>query len=286
MLAQSDANALTIDVEDYFQVEAFFNHISRDEWNTRECRVERNTDVILSMLEENGATATFFTLAWVADRYPSLVRRIVAGGHELASHGLEHRRVDSQGRAEFFDDVTRAKKILEDVSGVAVRGYRAASFSITRKNLWAFEVLDDAGYLYSSSTYPIRHDLYGIQEAPRFAFYPLAGRNFLEVPLTTVRRLEMNFPCAGGGYFRLLPYWVTAMNLRAVRTSDAKPCTFYLHPWEIDPEQPPVPGLNLKTRVRHYTNLSRTRGRLKRLLRDFVWKRLDQVYPVSTDPVH
>jgi polysaccharide deacetylase family protein (PEP-CTERM system associated) len=279
----SGANALTVDVEDYFQVEAFFNHIDRNEWGSFECRVERNTDVILSALRNSGATATFFTLAWVASRYPSLIRRIVAAGHELASHGLEHRRADSQTPVELLDDVTRAKAILEDISGVAVNGYRAASFSITRSNLWAFEVLAKAGYRYSSSTYPIKHDLYGIKEAPRFAFYPLAGDNFVEVPLTTVRWRDINLPCAGGGYFRLLPYWLTARNLRAARTSDAKPCVFYFHPWEIDPEQPRIRGVSLKTRVRHYTNLSKTQPRLERLLRDFVWKRLDHVYPVTMD---
>jgi polysaccharide deacetylase family protein (PEP-CTERM system associated) len=279
----SEANALTIDVEDYFQVEAFFNHVDRKEWDSSECRVERNTDAILSVLHDCKATATFFTLAWVASRYPSLVRRIVAGGHELASHGLEHRRADSQTPAEFFDDVTKAKKILEDVAGVRVNGYRAASFSITRGNLWAFEVLAKAGYLYSSSTYPIRHDLYGIKEAPRFAFYPLAGNRFVEVPLTTLRWREINFPCAGGGYFRLLPYWLTARNLRTARARNARPCVFYLHPWEIDPGQPRIRGVGLKTRARHYTNLSRTRPRLERLLHDFSWKRLDRVYPVATD---
>ena len=279
----SEDNALTVDVEDYFQVEAFFNHIDRKTWDSSECRVERNTDVILSVLQDRKATATFFTLAWIASRYPSLIRRIVAGGHELASHGLEHRRADSQTPAEFLDDVTRAKNTLEDISGVRVSGYRAASFSVTRTNLWAFDVLAKAGYRYSSSTYPIQHDLYGIKEAPRFAFYPLAGKKFVEVPLTTLRWRDVNLPCAGGGYFRLLPYWLTARNLRAARASNARPCVFYLHPWEIDPEQPRIRGVSLKTRVRHYTNLSRTRSRLERLLRDFSWKRLDRVYPVAGD---
>lgn len=275
------ANALTVDVEDYFQVEAFFSHIDRNEWDGRECRVEKNTDLILAMFAKAGVTGTFFTLAWVAKRYPGLVRRIVAGGHELASHGLAHYRADSQSPRQFLDDVKEAKAVLEDIGGVPVNGYRAASFSITRKNLWALETLVEAGYLYSSSTYPIRHDLYGIPEAPRFAFYPFPRSSFLEIPLTSVRAFGMNFPCAGGGYFRLLPYWLSARNLRRVLSSDGMPCTFYFHPWEVDPDQPRIAGAPLKTRIRHYTNLSKMRGRLERLLADFSWNRVDRVFPVG-----
>lgn len=275
------ANALTVDVEDYFQVEAFFSHVDRADWDRRECRVEKNTDLILAMFARAGVTATFFTLAWVAKRYPGLVRRIVAGGHELASHGLAHYRADSQSPREFLDDTRQSKAMLEDIGGVPVNGYRAASFSITRGNLWALETLAEAGYLYSSSTYPIRHDLYGIPEAPRFAFYPFPRRAFLEIPLTSVRALGMNFPCAGGGYFRLLPYWLSARNLRNVLRTDQKPCTFYFHPWEVDPDQPRIDGAPLKTRIRHYTNLSKMRGKLERLLGDFSWNRVDRVFPVG-----
>jgi polysaccharide deacetylase family protein (PEP-CTERM system associated) len=276
-----DANALTIDVEDYFQVEAFSPVIHRNAWDGRECRIERNIDLILQMLAESKARGTFFTLGWVAERYPAMVRRIVAHGHELASHGLAHHRADKQSREEFFGDVREAKRILEDVGGVAVKGYRAASFSITPLNLWAFDALIEAGYSYSSSTYPIRHDLYGMPDAPRFAFYPLASSGFMEVPVTSVRRFGANWPCGGGGYFRLLPYWLSHHNLRSVKLRDRQPCIFYFHPWEIDPDQPSIRGAPLKARLRHYTNINKMQSRLKRLLRDFSWNRLDRVFPVA-----
>ena len=274
------ANALTIDVEDYFQVEAFSGFIDRSQWDRLECRIERNVDRILELLAGAGAQGTFFTLGWVAQRYPQTVRRIVAGGHELASHGLSHHRADRQSRAEFLNDVGQAKTILEDTGGVAVRGYRAASFSITPRNLWAFDALEQAGYQYSSSLYPIRHDLYGMPHAPRFAFYPLAASRFMEIPVTAVNRFGVNWPCGGGGYFRLLPYWLSAHNMRSVRRRDKQPCIFYFHPWEIDPDQPRIQGAPLKSRLRHYTNLSQMQGRLKRLLSDFSWKRLDHIYPM------
>ena len=279
--APSAANAMTVDVEDYFQVEAFFNHVDRNAWAKHECRVERNVDRILEMFGEAKVTATFFTLGWVAERYPSLVRRIVAQGHELASHGLAHHRADSQSPAEFAADVARAKGLLEHTGGVAVNGYRAASFSVTRRNLWALDALEQAGYRYSSSTYPIRHDLYGIPEAPRFAFYPIAGREFMEIPVTSVNRMGANWPCGGGGYFRLLPYWLSALNMKTVRARDKQPCMLYFHPWEIDAEQPRIEGAGFKTRLRHYTNLGKMQDRLKRLLRDFAWKRVDHVYPIT-----
>jgi polysaccharide deacetylase family protein (PEP-CTERM system associated) len=275
------ANAMTVDVEDYFQVEAFSRHIDRKEWDHRECRIERNTDRILEMFGKAGVHGTFFMLGWAAERFPSLVRRIVAGGHELASHGLSHVRADQQSRREFAADVSRARAILEDTGGVAVKGYRAASFSITRSNLWFFDALQEAGYRYSSSVYPIQHDLYGIPEAPRFAFYPLESREFVEIPVTSVRRMGANWPCGGGGYFRLLPYWFSAMNMRAVMRREKQPCVFYFHPWEIDAGQPRISGTPLKTRIRHYTNLGKTEGRLRRLLNDFRWTRLDRLYPVD-----
>lgn len=277
----ASANAMTVDVEDYFQVEAFFKHVGRGDWDRHECRVERNVERVLEMFAEAKITGTFFTLGWVAERYPRLIRRIVEQGHELASHGLAHHRADSQTRAEFSEDVARAKSLLEDIGGVAVKGYRAASFSITRRNLWALDALEEAGYRYSSSTYPIRHDLYGIPEAPRFAFYPIAGRDFIEIPVTSVQRWGANWPCGGGGYFRLLPYWVSRLNMQSVRRRDGQPCMFYFHPWEIDAEQPRINGAGLKTRVRHYTNLDKMQHRLKRLLREFHWKRIDQVYPIA-----
>ena len=274
-------NAMTVDVEDYFQVEAFFNHVPRSEWDTRECRVERNIERILQLFSDSGAKATFFTLGWLAERYPAMVRRIVADGHELASHGYAHFRADQQSRPMFRDDVERTKKLLEDIGGVAVQGYRAASFSISRKNLWALNALEEAGYRYSSSTFPIRHDLYGMLEQPRFAFYPFEDSTFIEIPVTTMRLLGENWPSGGGGYFRLLPYALSRRNLQAVRRRDKQPCMFYFHPWEIDPGQPRIDGVSLKTRIRHYLNLERTQDRLARLLRDFKWTRIDEVYPVG-----
>lgn len=271
-------NAMTVDVEDYFQVEAMAPHVARGEWDRRECRVERNVDRILQLFADADIKATFFTLGWIAQRYPHLVRQIVAGGHELASHGQAHYRADHQSRPQFFADVTQAKKVLEDIGGVPVNGYRATSFSITRRNLWALNVLDEAGYKYSSSTFPIHHDLYGIPEQPRFAFYPFADSRFMEIPVTTVRRFGRNWPSGGGGYFRLFPYGLFKQNLKMVRSRDRQPCMFYFHPWEIDPEQPRIEGTSLKTRVRHYLNLDRTFDRLKLLLKDFRWGSVDQVF--------
>ena len=249
---------MTVDVEDYFQVEAFFPHVPRSEWDSRECRVERNVDRILQLFADNGTKATFFTLSWIAERYPQLIKSITANGHELASHGCAHFRADQQSRPMFSADVLRSKQLLEDIGGVAIRGYRAASFSVTRRNLWALNALEEAGYKYSSSTFPIRHDLYGIPEQPRFAFRPFEDSDFIEIPVTTLRRFGENWPAGGGGYFRLLPYALFKRNLRSVIRNDKQPCMFYFHPWEIDPQQPRIAGTSLKTRVRHYLNLDRT----------------------------
>src|SRR5438105_3586189 len=275
------ANALTVDVEDYFQVEAFFGLVSRDEWDRRECRVERNVDKILELFAGAGVHATFFTLGWVAERYPALVRRIVSAGHELASHGLAHYRADNQSPQQFLNDVSCSKRLLEDVAGVCVNGYRAASFSITQRNLWAFDALAHAGYRYSSSIYPIRHDLYGIPNAPRFAFYPLPGEDFMEIPITSIRAFGRNWPSGGGGYFRLLPYWLSARNLRSVARKDKQPCIFYFHPWEMDAGQPRIVGGPLKSRLRHYTNIRKMQGRICRLLNEFRWKRVDEIFLVK-----
>jgi polysaccharide deacetylase family protein (PEP-CTERM system associated) len=277
-LTGSAFNAMTVDVEDYFQVEAFFPHIRRDEWDRRECRVEGNVDRILQLFSDTNTTGTFFTLGWIAERYPQLVRRIVDNGHELASHGLAHYRADHQSRPQFLADVKQAKTILENIGGAAVNGYRATSFSISRRNLWALNALDEAGYKYSSSTFPINHDLYGIPEQPRFAFYPFADSEFMEIPITTLRRFGRNWPSGGGGYFRLFPYGLFKRALSAVRAEDRQPCTFYFHPWEIDGGQPRILGTSLKTRVRHYLNLDRTFDRLKLLLNDFRWSSVDKVF--------
>jgi len=269
-------NALTIDVEDYFQVSAFAPYIERNEWDTRVCRVERNVDAILRILEDNDTSATFFTLGWVAERYPQLIRRIVANGHELASHGFGHQRANEQAEELFLADIKLAKLILEDVSGVEVKGYRAPSFSINGHNPWAFDCIERAGYRYSSSVYPIRHDHYGMPESPRFSYEVRPG--LLEVPLTTVRLFERNWPAGGGGYFRLMPYVVSRWLLRRVNARDGESAIFYFHPWEIDPGQPRVKGIGAKARFRHYVNIERTEGRLRRLLTDFNWSRVDEVF--------
>ena len=269
-------NALTIDVEDYFQVSAFAPYIERSEWDSRECRVEQNVERILAMLEARNAHATFFTLGWVAERYPGLVRRIVAGGHELASHGYGHQRATELDVASFAADIERAKSILEDTGGVPVQGYRAPSFSIGTGNLWAFDSLARAGYRYSSSIYPIRHDHYGMPDAPRFAHRRDNG--LLEIPITTLRLFERNFPSSGGGYFRLLPYALSRWMLKRVNAEDGEAAVFYFHPWEIDESQPRVDGIGLKTRFRHYVNIGRMEGRLRNLLADFAWGRMDDIF--------
>lgn len=268
-------NALTIDVEDYFQVSAFASHIARSEWDNRECRVERNVERILQMLDTYGVTATFFTLGWVAERYPGMVRRIVDLGHELASHGYGHERASDQSEEIFFSDVSRAKVLLEDLSGQEVKGYRAPSFSIGISNLWAFDCLERAGYRYSSSIYPIRHDHYGMPDAPRFA-HRVGG--LLEVPATTLRLGHRNWPASGGGYFRLMPYMLSRWMIRRINDLDQQAAIFYFHPWEIDAEQPRVGGIGAKTRFRHYVNIGQMESRLNCLLRDFSWGRMDQIF--------
>jgi len=269
-------NALTIDVEDYFQVSALAPYIPREQWDSRECRVERNVERILLMLDESQTRATFFTLGWVAERYPQLVRAIVAGGHELASHGYGHQRASDLSEAGFSADISSAKKLLEDISGEEVKGYRAPSFSIGEANLWAFDCLARAGYRYSSSIYPIRHDHYGMPDAPRFAHQVRDG--LLELPVTTLRYADRNWPASGGGYFRLLPYALSRWLLQKVNQRDQQPAIFYFHPWEIDAEQPRVAGISAKTRFRHYVNLQYTEGRIKRLLGDFRWGRMDEIF--------
>ena len=269
-------NALTIDVEDYFQVSAFAPYIRRDEWDARECRVEANVDRILAMLAQRGTQATFFTLGWVAERYPALVRRIVEQGHELASHGYGHQRASELSPEAFSQDIRRAKAILEDLSGRPVLGYRAPSFSIGEGNLWAFDCLAEAGYRYSSSVYPIQHDHYGMPDAPRFAHEVRPG--LLEIPVTTLRMMNRNLPPSGGGSFRLLPYALSRWRLRQVNSGDRASAIFYFHPWEIDAGQPRVAGIDAKTRFRHYVNIGRMERRLEQLLADFRWGRMDQIF--------
>jgi hypothetical protein len=249
-------NAMSIDVEDYFQVSAFAPYIRREAWNGLECRVERNIDRILTLLAEKDVHATFFTLGWIAERYPQVVKAIVAGGHELASHGYGHERASDLSPAAFLEDI--------------------ASFSIGKGNLWAFDVLRDAGYRYSSSVYPIAHDHYGMPDSPRFA-YPVR-EGLLEIPVTTLRVGSRNLPSSGGGYFRLLPYALSRWMIRRVNQTDGEPAVFYFHPWEIDSEQPRIAGIDAKTRFRHYVNIPRTHDRIGRLLGDFRWGRMDEIF--------
>jgi len=269
-------NALSVDVEDYFQVSAMAPFIARQQWDSMPCRVERNVEALLALFAQHGARATFFVLGWIAERYPQLVRRIAAEGHEVASHGYAHLRATDQTPEEFLQDISRAKKMLEDITGTAVAGYRAPSFSIGEANPWAFERIARAGYRYSSSVYPIRHDHYGVPDAPRFPYRTPHG--IVEIPISTARALQHNFPAGGGGYFRLLPYAVSRWAIRNINEKDGQPAIFYLHPWEIDPGQPRVARAGVKTRLRHYLNLHRMEARLKRLMGDFLWDRIDRVF--------
>jgi polysaccharide deacetylase family protein (PEP-CTERM system associated) len=269
-------NALTIDVEDYFQVSAFAGHVQRSDWDAMPCRVERNIDRILTLLDESDVRATFFTLGWIAERYPDLIRRIAAGGHELASHGFSHLRATEQGRGEFLADIRLAKAVLEDISGTGISGSRAPSFSVGPGNVWAFDCISEAGYRYSSSVYPIRHDHYGVPDGQRFAHESSPG--VLELPVATVRMFSKNWPAGGGGYFRLLPYFISRWSIRRINDVDRKPAMFYFHPWELDPDQPRVKGIRARTRFRHYLNLKRTEPRLRRLVADFRWDRVDRVF--------
>jgi len=269
-------NALTIDVEDYFQVSALAPHFPRSAWESTPCRVERNVDRILELLAERDARATFFILGWIAERYPQLVCRIAAAGHEVASHGYAHERAGSQSREGFLADIVLARAVLEDIGGHAVSGYRAPSFSIGKSNLWAHDCIAEAGYTYSSSVYPVKHDHYGMPDAPRFPYR--LDNGLLEVPVTTMRMLGRNWPAGGGGYFRLLPYAVSRWQIGRVNRDEARAAIFYFHPWEIDPGQPRVREASAKTRFRHYLNLERTESRLRRLLSDFSWGRADHVF--------
>ena len=272
-------NALSVDVEDWFQVSAFEGRIGRAAWDGFPCRIERNVDRVLELLKERHARATFFTLGWIAHRYPDLVRRVAAAGHEVASHGYAHRRATDQAPHEFYEDIVRAKRLLEDITGAPVHGYRAPSFSISERNLWTFDAIVRAGYRYSSSVYPVRHDHYGMPDAPRFLHRLPNG--LIEVPLTTTRLWGQNLPAAGGGYFRLLPYALSRWAIERVNRAEKRAAIFYLHPWELDPEQPRVEGVPMKSRLRHYLNLGKTEGRLGRLLDDFRWDRVDRTFELA-----
>jgi len=271
------AHAMTVDVEDYFQVEALSDRIPRHSWDSIPRRVEANIDRLLQLFADNQVSATFFTLGWIAERHPKMIHRITQAGHELASHGYDHTRVDRLFPARFRDDVRRTKAIIENIAGAPVLGYRAPTFSIGSGTPWAYEILEEEGYSYSSSIYPIRHDLYGQVDAPRKPFRPGPGALW-EFPLTTRRLFGHNVPCAGGGYFRLLPYYASRSNLRRVHFAENLQCIFYIHPWEIDPSQPRISGISVRTRFRHYINLDLTAKRLSRLVRDFTWTSMETAF--------
>jgi polysaccharide deacetylase family protein (PEP-CTERM system associated) len=270
------AHALTIDVEDYFQVSAFSGTINRESWDQIPCRVEANVDRILDLLDESKSKATFFTLGWIAKRFPKMVKQIVSNGHELASHGYGHHRIQEFAPKAFREDIVSAKNILEDIGGVSIQGYRAPSFSVGKETLWAFDEIKAAGYAYSSSVYPVKHDLYGMPDAPRFPYRVENG--LLEIPMTTARFGARNVPAGGGGFFRLFPYEVSRRLIERVERKDSQRCMIYLHPWEFDPAQPKVNGAPLKSQLRHRLNLNRTIPRFKRLLSDFTWDRVDRVF--------
>jgi polysaccharide deacetylase family protein (PEP-CTERM system associated) len=268
-------NGLSVDVEDWFQVGAFESVIERDDWSSLIDRVERNVREILDMFDAAEVKATFFALGWVAKRHGGLMREIVSRGHELASHGWDHGRVFRMDRQSFAEDISRARKVLEDAAGVPILGYRAPSFSIDRRTPWAFMELAEQGYLYSSSVAPVSHDHYGWAEAPRFAFHPIPGVSLVELPVTTAMFAGKRLAAGGGGFFRVIPYSFTRWAIRQVNRTNARPAIFYFHPWEIDPGQPRVAGAPLKSRLRHYTNLDRMAAKLRQLVGEFAWGRMD-----------
>ncbi|MDO6425482.1 DUF3473 domain-containing protein [Thalassotalea sp. 1_MG-2023] len=276
MIQYNKVNAMTVDVEDYFHVSAFENIITKDNWSQYEMRVEENTFKLLELFAKYDAKSTFFTLGWVAEQCPNLIKEIVAQGHELASHGYAHKRALEMTKEEFFQDVDRSKKALEDISGTAIKGYRAPSFSVKDQNTWVYDILVELGFEYSSSTYPIEHDLYGVPDWPRFIYQRPEG--ITEIPIPTIRHNGTNTGIGGGGYFRLYPYWMSKKRIEKYLSIEQQPYSFYFHPWEIDAQQPKVAGASLKSKIRHYINLSRMAGKVERLLQDYQWDTMENVY--------
>lgn len=274
-------NAMTVDVEDYFHVSAFEKNITRSDWSNLELRVERNTYRLLELFEQHQVKSTFFTLGWVAERCPELIKAIVNQGHELASHSYAHQRATQMNLDQFRQDVSKSKKILEEISGQAIIGYRAPSFSFNDSNTWAYDVLIELGFEYSSSTYPIEHDLYGVPDWPRFMYQRperVAGKGIIEIPVPTSQENGQNTGIGGGGYFRLYPYWLSKKRIDSYLKTEQQPYSFYFHPWEIDPQQPKVKGAPIKSKLRHYLNLSRMEGKVVRLLEDYQWGTMKSVY--------
>lgn len=282
MASDKIINGLSVDVEEWFQVGAFEKVIDRSDWDGHAPRVEANCDHILALFGDAGVKATFFTLGWVAERHPAMMRRIADQGHEIASHGWDHARVFTLGAKAFAADLLRAKDAIEQASGKAVTGYRAPSFSIDQRTPWAFEVLAEQGYAYSSSVAPIRHDHYGWREAPRFAFHPIAGSPLVEVPVTTAEFAGRRLAAGGGGFFRVLPYAFTRWAISQVNSRDLRPAVFYFHPWEVDPAQPRVANAPMKSMLRHYTGLDAMADKLRVLLREFAWGRMDELVALET----
>lgn len=270
-------SGLSVDVEEWFQVGAFENTISPDDWDRLDSRVVFNTAKVLDLFERQNVKATFFTLGWVAERHPALIRRIVCEGHEIASHGWDHQRVFTMTPKEFANDLSRSRKAIEDAAGVPVSGYRAPSFSIDIRTPWAHQVLADNGYAYSSSVAPIAHDHYGWPQSPRFAWKPVAGSDLVELPVTTVKLAGRNFGAGGGGFFRILPYALSSWALRRVIGQEKQPAIFYFHPWEVDPEQPFQADAPLRSKLRHYTGLAEMERKLVQLSRDFAWGPIDRI---------
>jgi len=276
VMALPEQQVLTVDVEDYFHVSAFEKVIDKANWQNLEQRVEANTYRLLELFEQKQAKCTFFTLGWVAERCPNLIKTIVDQGHELASHGFAHQRATIMTPEQFRNDVSKSKQVLEDVSGQAIIGYRAPSFSFNESNTWVYKMLVELGFEYSSSTYPIEHDLYGVPDWPRFKYERPEG--IIEIPVPTVRKNGKNTGIGGGGYFRLYPYWLSKKRIDSYLVTEKQPYSFYFHPWEIDPKQPRVAGASVKSKLRHYLNLSRMEGKVVRLLEDYQWNTMKSVY--------
>lgn len=270
---------MTVDVEDYFHVSAFENVIKPSDWKNLSIRVEDNTNRLLDLFNNKDVKCTFFVLGWVAKNCPKVIKRIVDDGHELASHGLNHKRATLMTRQEFRIDLLESKSILEQISGEHVKGYRAPSFSVNDSNLWVYEELKDAGFIYSSSTYPIEHDLYGVPLWPRFKYERPEG--IIEIPIPTLNRKEKNVGIGGGGFFRLYPYWLSKRRIEKFLRDEEHPYSFYFHPWEIDPNQPRVSGASFKSMVRHYINLSKMEKKLAKLTDDFQWTTMLEAYDLQ-----